>query len=163
IIVVLFARHRLHAASSAFLLSIFSTIIAYAPLLVTDAAVPWISWIFTAPVLAVILLSVAPAKDVSRRLIFLAIGLILLIALNELSKVAPKLHEWGVASAHCCKAQSENPAKRGEAHTLEIFTICSEGYWLAGFGQVWPPVPTTIHPTPSPINSASAGDEPSLS
>ena len=140
IIVVLFARHRLHAASSAFLLSIFSTIIAYAPLLVTDAPVPFISWIFTAPVLAVILLSVAPAKDVSRRLIFLAIGLILLIALNELSKVAPKLHELGIASAHCCKAQSENSAKRGEAHTLEFFTICSEGYcWLAGFGRVWAP------------------------
>jgi hypothetical protein len=34
-----------------------------------------------------ILLSVAPAKAISRRLIFLAIGLILLIALNELSKL----------------------------------------------------------------------------
>jgi len=46
--------------------------------------------------LLVILLSVAPAKAVSRRLIFLALGLILLIALNELSKLgldvtAPKL------------------------------------------------------------------------
>ena len=44
----------------------------------------------------VILLSVAPAKAVSRRLIFLALGLLLLIALNELSKLgldvtAPKL------------------------------------------------------------------------
>jgi hypothetical protein len=43
-----------------------------------------------------ILLSVAPAKAISRRLIFLAIGLILLIALNELSKLgrdvrAPKV------------------------------------------------------------------------
>ena len=38
-------------------------------------------------VLPLILLSVAPAKAVSRRLIFLAIGLILLIALNELSKL----------------------------------------------------------------------------
>ena len=47
-------------------------------------------------VLLLILLSVAPAKAVSRRLIFLALGLILLIALNELSKLgldvtAPKL------------------------------------------------------------------------
>ena len=47
-------------------------------------------------VLPLIVLSVAPAKAVSRRLIFLAIGLILLIALNELSKLgldvtAPKL------------------------------------------------------------------------
>jgi hypothetical protein len=46
--------------------------------------------------LSVILLSVAPAKAISRRLIFLAIGLVLLIALNELSKLgldvtAPKL------------------------------------------------------------------------
>ena len=43
-----------------------------------------------------ILLSVAPAKAISRRLIFLAIGLILLIALNEFSKLgrdvrAPKV------------------------------------------------------------------------
>ena len=47
-------------------------------------------------VLAVILLSVASAKAISRRLVFLALGLILLIALNELSKLgldltAPKL------------------------------------------------------------------------
>jgi Arm DNA-binding domain len=40
-----------------------------------------------------ILLSVVPAKAVSRRLIFLAIGLVLLIALNGLSKLAPKLHD----------------------------------------------------------------------
>jgi hypothetical protein len=47
-------------------------------------------------VLSVILLSVAPAKAISHRLIFLALGLLLLIALNELSKLgldltAPKL------------------------------------------------------------------------
>ena len=47
-------------------------------------------------VLPLILLSVAPAKAVNRRLIFLALGLLLLIALNELSKLgldvtAPKL------------------------------------------------------------------------
>jgi hypothetical protein len=49
-----------------------------------------------APVLLLILLSVAPAKAISRRLIFLALGLLLLIVLNELSKLgldvtAPKL------------------------------------------------------------------------
>jgi hypothetical protein len=38
-------------------------------------------------VLPLILLSVAPAKAVSRRLIFLALGLLLLIGLNELSKL----------------------------------------------------------------------------
>jgi hypothetical protein len=47
-------------------------------------------------VLPLILLSAAPAKAVSRRLTFLAIGLVLLIALNEVSKLgldvtAPKL------------------------------------------------------------------------
>jgi ABC-type uncharacterized transport system permease subunit len=52
--------------------------------------------VFIAWVLPLILLSVAPAKAVSRRLIFLALGLLLLIALNELSKLgldltAPKL------------------------------------------------------------------------
>jgi hypothetical protein len=48
-------------------------------------------------VLPLVILSVAPAKAVSRRLIFLLMGLILLIALNELSKLgldvsAPKPH-----------------------------------------------------------------------
>jgi hypothetical protein len=47
-------------------------------------------------ILPIGLLSVAPAKAISRRLIFLALGLLLLIALNELSKLgldvtAPKL------------------------------------------------------------------------
>ena len=47
-------------------------------------------------VLTLIMLSVVPAKAVGRRLIFLAVGLILLIALNELSKLgldvtAPKV------------------------------------------------------------------------
>ena len=47
-------------------------------------------------VLTLIILSAAPAKAVSRRLIFLALGLLLLVALNELSKLgldvtAPKL------------------------------------------------------------------------
>ena len=52
---------------------------------------------FNILVFPLLLLSVAPAKAVSRRLIFLAIGVILLIALNELSKlgldvIAPKPH-----------------------------------------------------------------------
>jgi TIR domain len=49
--------------------------------------------IATISILPVILLAVAPAKAVSRRLIFLALGLLLLIALNELSKL---VHYWGV-------------------------------------------------------------------
>jgi len=44
-------------------------------------------------VLPLILLSVAPAKAVTRRLIFLGLGLLLLIGLNELSKL---VHDWGV-------------------------------------------------------------------
>ena len=44
-------------------------------------------------VLPLILLSVAPAKQVNRRLIFLGLGLLLLIALSELSKL---VHDWGV-------------------------------------------------------------------
>jgi hypothetical protein len=47
-------------------------------------------------VLPLMLLSVAPAKAIARRLIFLALGLLLLIGLNELSKLgldvtAPKV------------------------------------------------------------------------
>ena len=98
LIIVLFARHRLHAASSVFLILVFFVIIALYPLIdmkdvenqlfLVCALLAWI--------LPVVLLSIAPAKAISRRLIFLAIGLILLIALNELSKLgldltAPKL------------------------------------------------------------------------
>jgi hypothetical protein len=97
IITVLFARHRLHAALSVFLFFIFANILVVIPggdePVVASAGI--VNW-FTASVLPVILLSVAPAKAVSRCLIFLAIGLILLITLNELSKLgldvsAPKL------------------------------------------------------------------------
>src|SRR6516225_12377867 len=33
-----------------------------------------------------------------------------------------------------------------KSHTNGIFTICSEGYWLAGWPRVWPPPP----PGPAP-------------
>jgi hypothetical protein len=57
---------------------------------------PIIVAVLIAWVLPLIVFSVAPAKAVTRRLLFLAIGLLLLIALNELSKLgldvtAPKL------------------------------------------------------------------------
>ena len=55
-----------------------------------------IAMVVMVSILPLILLSVAPAKAVSRHLIFLALGLLLLIGLNELSKfgfdvAAPKL------------------------------------------------------------------------
>jgi hypothetical protein len=101
IIIVLFARHRLRAALSVFLIIIFCGIVVIRPLIsldVTYARFP--TAVLTAAVitlvLPIILLSIAPAKAISRRLIFLALGLLLLIALNELSKLgldltAPKL------------------------------------------------------------------------
>jgi hypothetical protein len=104
IIIVLFARHKLHAALSVCLTSIFWAIIAVYPLAIALMSEGRTSEGFWAPgtflssnfIIPLILLSVAPAKAVSRRLIFLALGLILLIALNELSKLgldvtAPKL------------------------------------------------------------------------
>jgi hypothetical protein len=100
LVVALFARHKLYAASSAFLIGIFSTIIVFSPLNDMGASEAALVLIFlTLPlawVLPLILLSVAPAKAVARRLIFLALGLLLLIALNALSKfgldlTAPKL------------------------------------------------------------------------
>ena len=92
-------RHRVHAAVAICLMVIFWIIITLTQLVamkpsagsggvVSQIALAMVSF------LPVFLLSVAPAKAVSRRLIFLAIGLLLLIALNELSKLAPKLHEW---------------------------------------------------------------------
>jgi hypothetical protein len=99
LIIVLFARHRLHAASSAFLTLVFFVIIAIYPVTEISNDVQNYFFLIGAPlawILAIILPSVAPAKAVSRRLIFLALGLLLLIALNELSKfgldvTAPKL------------------------------------------------------------------------
>jgi hypothetical protein len=104
--IVLFARHRFHAAISAGLMLTFFLIIAIAPLhdLLHDLDHPsdvmggWglVALGVSVWILPLILLSVAPAKAISRRLIFLAIGLLLLIVLNELSKLgldvtAPKL------------------------------------------------------------------------
>lgn len=99
VILVLFARHRLHAGVTAFLLLIFWTILTFNQLIATVeliSVLPLILSVALISVLPLILLSVAPAKAVSRRLLFLAIGLILLIAFNELSKLgvdvtAPKL------------------------------------------------------------------------
>jgi hypothetical protein len=97
IVVIRFAKHRLHAGLSICLMIIFWIIITLRPTInqmigdvdfgfgrraLADFAAVAMIW-----VLSIILLSVAPAKAVSRRLIFLAIGLILLIALNELSKL----------------------------------------------------------------------------
>src|SRR5262245_20829697 len=88
---------KLHTVVATCLLVIFWTIITFNQFI----AMPSKGFAERAAVamilaLPLILLSVAPAKAVSRRLIFLALGLLLLIALNELSKLgldltAPKL------------------------------------------------------------------------
>jgi hypothetical protein len=94
VVMVLLARHKLYAALSAFLIVIFSTIIAFGQLsnmLTSDADVAIAVALPSAWVLPLILLSVAPAAAVARRLIFLALGLLLLIALNELSKLGVDL------------------------------------------------------------------------
>jgi hypothetical protein len=102
IVIIWFARNRLNACVSTCLLIIFWTIIAMYPIGTStssreDVIGSFLTAIAMIWVLPLIVLSVAPAKAVSRRLIFLAIGLILLIALNELSKLgwdvtAPKPH-----------------------------------------------------------------------
>src|SRR5262249_41872883 len=77
VIIVLFARHRLQAALSVVLMSMFYVIIV----MVTQVSRPWNSNDATSSVtgfvlgwslLPLIVLSVAPVKAVSRRLIFLA-------------------------------------------------------------------------------------------
>jgi hypothetical protein len=106
ILVIVFARDRLNAGVSICLMIIFWTIVTLNQISSsgnpifrirherTDIGLTALAMIWVLPL---VLLSVAPAKAVSRRLIFLAIGLILLIALNELSKLgldvtAPKPH-----------------------------------------------------------------------
>jgi hypothetical protein len=100
VIIALFARHRLHAAISAGLMITFFYIIVAVPLrdisISKDEFMSSLVALAGIWILPMILLSVAPAKAISRRLIFLALGLLLLIALNELSKLgldltAPKL------------------------------------------------------------------------
>jgi TIR domain len=92
VIIALFARHRLHAALSVVLMQIFYGIIVITQLMTIGHSTPFtpaagVTSYVMVLVLPLILLSVAPAKAVSRRLIFLALGLLLLIALNELSKL----------------------------------------------------------------------------
>jgi hypothetical protein len=92
LLVVMFARVRLHAAVTISLMVIFWIIITFNQLFnptAIDAIDPFaaLAAFIMLPVLLLILLSVAPARAISRRLIFLAIGLVLLIALNELSKL----------------------------------------------------------------------------
>jgi hypothetical protein len=110
VLIMMFAHHKLYAGITLLLLAIFWYLIIWSNIHIVTffqdgtSAFAFVqgtllySFVMTiTPVLVpVILLSVAPAKAVSRRLIFLAIGLLLLIALNELSKLgldvaAPKL------------------------------------------------------------------------
>jgi TIR domain len=86
--VVIFARQRLYAAVTTLLIMIFFVIITYANLLgmigragsIDDFIASSIAALVMLWILPIILLSVAPAKAISRRLIFLALGLLLLIA-----------------------------------------------------------------------------------
>ena len=117
VLIIVLAKVRLHAAVVIFCMVIFWTIIIYHDFLrpIASLEVYYLMLVLSARagssvflraeliagnamifVLLLILLSVAPAKVISRRLIFLALGLLLLIALNELSKLgvdltAPKL------------------------------------------------------------------------
>ena len=94
---IIVARDRLHVAVTIGLMTIFWTIITFNQVMATSEHFSVLVWalmmLFYFPMS---LLTVAPAKAISRRLIFLALGLLLLIALNELSKLgldvtAPKL------------------------------------------------------------------------
>jgi len=98
-IIALFARHRLQAATTAVLVSIFMYIIVIGHLVKLNIEASQTDWLghnlfflllapWISPLIALI---AAPAKAINRRLIFLGIGVILLIALNELSKLGPIL------------------------------------------------------------------------
>jgi hypothetical protein len=101
-LVMMFARDRVHAFVASFVMGIYFVIITLPwddlDSTTTDSMVAAYNVaILLMSVVPIILLSVAPARAVSRRLISLALGLLLLIALNELSKLgldltAPKLH-----------------------------------------------------------------------
>ena len=106
VIIVLLARHKLHAVLSAFMITIFWWIVAFSQLINIHSRSDDAGIIFdefgvrfrdpNTEYVAVLLwwglplvaLLAAPAKAISRHLIFLTIGLILLIAFNELSKLS---------------------------------------------------------------------------
>ena len=96
--IILAVTSYLHAAISCSLMIIFWAIIAFNQF----TTMPYhggfakVTSVGMIPLLMMILWTVAPAKPVARRLIFLALGLLLLIGLNELSKLgldltAPKV------------------------------------------------------------------------
>jgi hypothetical protein len=89
LMIVLFAKYRSHAAAVTVLMLMFFIIIAVVPLTQIksgdDSMLFWVALFMTIWVLPLLLLSVAPAKAVTRRLIFLALGLLLLVGLNQLS------------------------------------------------------------------------------
>ena len=93
ILVMIFAKQdRIHATVATVLTMIFYTIIVFNQLISIptpegdEGGNLLLVALAAGLLLPLILLSVAPARVISRRLIFLAIGLVLLIALNELSK-----------------------------------------------------------------------------
>jgi hypothetical protein len=99
LLIPIVARDKLHSAVAICLLVTFWTIITFNQLItMPDTEGTVVEQIAFAMILFLpaIPLSVAPAKAISRRLIFLGLGLLLLIALNELSELgvdltAPKL------------------------------------------------------------------------
>ncbi len=91
-------RYELHAVLATCLMIIFWMIITTSQFIAIPSSNGFVSLTAVAmiAILPQILLSFAPARAISRRFIFMALGLILLIALNELSKLgldltAPKL------------------------------------------------------------------------
>jgi len=102
ILLILFARNRSQAAMAILCMGYFTFITQLVDSSLIGeytqvyAMIANIAMVVMVSILPLILLSVAPAKAVSRHLIFLALGLLLLIGLNELSKfgfdvAAPKL------------------------------------------------------------------------
>jgi hypothetical protein len=87
-IIAVFARYKLYAAvSTSLTLAFLIVIILFQSQQLEESSLMPFVFFPTIWISPLILLSVAPAKAVSRRLIFLALGLVLLIALNELSKL----------------------------------------------------------------------------
>jgi hypothetical protein len=87
ITVMILTRHKLHAVLISVLVVLFLTIVFSYQLIYVfefdDVFVIVFMSIIMLNIQVLILLSAAPAKTISRRLIFLATGLILLIALND--------------------------------------------------------------------------------
>src|SRR5262249_28204131 len=99
IMLVVASKRRLKAtcivilATVFFFITVTGTLIAATPEELASPSFTLLFFLISSGVIAA-MLAIAPANSLFKRLVFLALGLVLLIALNTLSHYAPDIREW---------------------------------------------------------------------